>query len=609
MVDFDDTKTERRRFSPLSYLLGLSAKGGSLFILTVIVSGLSGIISVAPFYALYRLILLVGGGSGQNRELLRWGTFIAVAGLVYLLVFIASMMLSHLTAFRVLRDIRYSLAKKLLELPLGWFGKKTTGDVRKLFTEDVEKIELFIAHHVPDFIRGMVTPLTILVFLFSADWRLGLASLIPLVIAPFFIAMIYRSYNKDMPKYYSLLAKMNGTIIEYIRGMSVVRAFNRTAASFGDYKSSVDEYFSHWKMWTIRALRLYSGFNTGLEASAFCILAVGGPLFLAGAVEFQVFLIAMLLGPAYISSVKTIYLMTSHMSMNFQGAARIKEVLEAPALSEPSIPLRPGDRRIDFSGVSFAYEEEDAVSDLSFDVRPGTITALVGASGAGKTTAALLAARFYDPRTGVVRLGGAPYPSVGTKALMRSVSICFQEAQVFKGTIEENIRMGNRAASFQEVVRAARAARVHEFVEALPRGYKTEISGDRTLSGGQIQRIAIARAILKDSPVVILDEATSYADPENERLIQEALNELLGDKSVIVVAHRLKTLRHVDMIHVFERGRIVESGNFEELVDAGGTFSRLWASATEALEWSVLASDRGIRDENGKRTKIGGSVL
>ncbi len=609
MVDFDDTKTERRRFSPLSYLLGLSAKGGSLFILTVIVSGLSGIISVAPFYALYRLILLVGGGSGQNRELLRWGAFIAVAGLVYLLVFIASMMLSHLTAFRVLRDIRYSLAKKLLELPLGWFGKKTTGDVRKLFTEDVEKIELFIAHHVPDFIRGMVTPLTILVFLFSADWRLGLASLIPLVIAPFFIAMIYRSYNKDMPKYYSLLAKMNGTIIEYIRGMSVVRAFNRTAASFGDYKSSVDEYFSHWKMWTIRALRLYSGFNTGLEASAFCILAMGGPLFLAGAVEFQVFLIAMLLGPAYISSVKTIYLMTSHMSMNFQGAARIKEVLEAPALSEPSIPLRPGDRRIDFSGVSFAYEEEDAVSDLSFDVRPGTITALVGASGAGKTTAALLAARFYDPRRGVVRLGGAPYPSVGTKALMRSVSICFQEAQVFKGTIEENIRMGNRAASFQEVVRAATAARVHEFVEALPRGYKTEISGDRTLSGGQIQRIAIARAILKDSPVVILDEATSYADPENERLIQEALNELLGDRSVIVVAHRLKTLRHVDMIHVFERGRIVESGNFEELVDAGGTFSRLWASATEALEWSVLASDRGIRDENGKRTKIGGSVL
>ncbi len=580
--------------SPLGYLISLSRQGGWMLAATVVVAAASGILSVLPFYALYRLVALIQGGTAAASELARWGVFIAGAGLAYLVAFMGSMVLSHLAAFSVLRDIRYSLARKLLELPLGWFTKRTSGDTRKLFTEDVEKIELFIAHHIPDLIRGVVMPLTILGFLFMTDWRLGLTSLAPLVLAPFFMAMVFRSYNEDMPKYYALFAKMNGTIIEYIRGMSVVRAFNRTAESFGNYRNSVDEYFAMWKTWTVRALKIYSGFNTALESSAFFILAVGGPLYLAGSLEFPAFLIALVLGPAYVSSVKTVYFMMSHMSMNFQGVKRLREVLEAEPLSEPERPALPSDDRIAFSDVSFAYEEEDAVSGLSFVAAPGTITAFVGPSGAGKSTAALLAARFYDPREGSLRIGGLAYPEVGTKELMRRVSICFQESQLFKGTIEDNIRMGNRSASAADVRRAARAARAHDFIEALPRGYATEVSGDKTLSGGQIQRIAIARAMLKDSPVVVLDEATSYADPENERLIQEALNELLADKSVIVVAHRLKTLRRVDRILVFEGGRVVEAGTFDELEAAGGTFSRLWAGASSAVDWNVGAA-RGER--------------
>lgn len=581
------------RSSPLAYLLKMSSRGGVMMSLTVVVSLISGLLAVAPFYALYRLVALAVAETPDAAEMWRWGIFIAIAGLAYLAMYMGSMILSHLTAFSVLRDMRYSLARKLLDMPLGWFTKRTSGDTRKLFTEDVEKIELFIAHHIPDFIRGVVTPLTIVVFLFVADWRLGLASMAPLVLAPFFISMVFKSYEKDMPKYYELLAKMNGTIIEYIRGMSVVRAFNRTAASFGDYKASVDTYFSFWKLWTIRALPLYSGFNTALESGAFFILAVGGPLYLAGSLGFPAFLIAMLLGPAYVSSIKNVYFMMSYMTMNFQGVGRLRATLEEAPLPEPESPKLPKENRIVFSGVRFAYEEEDAVKDLSFEAKPGTITALVGPSGAGKTTAAMLAARFYDPKDGSVGLDGSAYPSIGTKELMRRVSIVFQESQLFKGTIEDNIRMGNKKASLADVRRAAKAARADEFIDALPKGYATEVSGDKTLSGGQIQRIAIARAILKDSPIVILDEATSYADPENERLIQEALNGLLGDRGVIVVAHRLKTLRHVDRILVFEGGTIVESGSFDELVAAGGTFARMWAGANEAVGWNVAAFSRG----------------
>ncbi|HEY9593636.1 MAG TPA: ABC transporter ATP-binding protein, partial [Spirochaetia bacterium] len=473
------------------------------------------------------------------------------------------------------------------ELPLGWFSRRTIGDTRKLFTEDVERVELFVAHHIPDIVRGVTVPLAILALLFYADWRLALVSMIPLTIAPLFLVRMYRGYDKDMARYYELLAKMNGTIIEYIRGMSVVRAFNRTASSFGDYRDSVSTYFAFWKRWTLRIIDEYGGFFTSLESGAFFILAAGGPLYLSGLIGLPAFLIALILGPAYVASVKPLYFMVNLMSMNLQGVTRIRAVLEEPILSEPAAPVLPAENRVLFSRVAFAYDEQNAVSDLSFEAPPGTITALVGPSGAGKTTAALLAARFYDPASGRLSLDGVPYPAIGTKELMRRVTICFQESQLFKGTIEENIRMGNRGASFAEVERAARAARAHEFIATLPEGYATRISGDRALSGGQIQRIAIARAILKGSPVVLLDEATSYADPENERLIQEALGELLRDRSVIVVAHRLRTLRHVDRILVFDGGRIVEKGGFDELVSAGGLFSRLWKSALSSVEWKV----------------------
>ena len=587
-----------KRSSPLRYLIKLSRRGGAALALSVILATISGVLAVLPFYALYRLIALVQAGA-PSVELWRWGMVIFQSALAFLAAYLLSMVFSHVAAFRVLRDLRYALARKLLELPLGWFNKRTTGDTRKLFTEDVEKIELFIAHHIPDITRGGVTPATILVFLFFVDWRLALASLIPLTLVPLFLGMVYGNYDKNMGKYYELLSRMNGTIVEYIRGMNVVRAFNRTAASFGGYKASVDEYFRFWKSWTLNIVNAYGGFSTALESGAFFILAIGGPLYLSGIVGLPAFLVALILGPAYVSSLKIVYFMMSSMSMNFQGVARVRAVLEASPLSEPMEPRLPRENRIVFSDVDFAYEDENAVAGLSFEARPGTITALVGPSGAGKTTAALLAARFYDPATGRVAMDGASYPEMGTREIMKRVSICFQESQLFKGTIEENIRMGNHEAGRAEVERAARAARAHGFIMELPDGYETRVSGDRSLSGGQIQRIAIARAILKDSPVVILDEATSYADPENERLIQEALNELLRDRSVVVVAHRLKTLKKVDRILVFDGGRIVESGSFDELVAKGGTFSRLWAGASAALEWNVAKFRAGAPAEEG----------
>lgn len=588
---------EKKEGAAFAYLLSLSSKGGWLFGLTILLSTASGVLAVFPFYAIYRMIdSLIGSGS-RPEALSSWGLWILVAGIAQLLSYTLSMIASHVTAFKILRDLRYAIARKILELPLGWFTKRTSGDTRKLFTEDVEKIELFIAHHIPDIIRAVVTPITTLVFLFGADWRLALVSMIPALLCPFALAPTFKNYNENMGEYYKLLGRMNGTIVEYIRGMSVVRAFNRTAASFGDYKESVHTYFNFWRGWTLRVLKAFGAFQTLLESGAFFILAVGGPLYLAGVVPLSAFLITLILGPAYVSSLKLLYFMSSHMSMNLQGVSRIREVLESPVLEEPLEHVKARGKASDtvvFDEVSFAYDQVDALTKVGFTAKSGTVTAFVGPSGAGKTTAALLAARFYDPASGSICIGGMPYPEVGTKELMRRVSICFQDSQLFKGTIEDNIRMGNQAAPFEKVVAAAKAARAHEFIEKLSDGYGTFVSGDRTLSGGQIQRVAIARAILKDSPVVIMDEATSYADPENERLIQEALNELLADRTVIVVAHRLKTLRHVDSIQVFEGGRIVESGTWDELASHGGVFARLLEGTESALEWNVANKEKEI---------------
>jgi ATP-binding cassette subfamily B protein IrtA len=574
------------------YLLSVSRRGGWLLVLTLAISAVSGVLSVLPFYGLFRLIsTLLEGGAGQEA-LSRWGFFILYSAAGQILVYALSMVFSHVTAYRILRDLRYALARKLLDIPLGWFTKQTSGDTRKLFTEDVEKIELFIAHHIPDITRAVATPATTFILLLSADWRLAVVSLIPLLLSPVFLVSVFRHYDRNMAEYYRLLARMNGTIIEYIRGMGVVRAFNRTASSFGNYRTSVNEYFEFWKNWTIRAMNGYGGFFTTLESGSLFILGIGGPLYLTGAITAPAFLITLILGPAYVSAFRLLFFMTNIMSMNLRGVSRLRAVLETPPLPEPWDAIVPAGEGIDFSKVCFGYDSAQVVSNLEFEARPGTITAFAGPSGAGKTTAALLAARFYDPTSGTIRMGKAPYPSVGTREILRRVSICFQESQLFRGTIEENIRMGNRTAPFADVERAARAARAHDFIAALPDGYSTVLSGDRSLSGGQVQRIAIARAILKNSPVVILDEATSYADPENERLIQEALNELLADRTVIVVAHRLKTLAHVDNILVFDDGRIVEQGRFDDLIAAGGTFARLWEGALAALEWNI-ADARG----------------
>ncbi len=574
------------------YLLSVSRRGGWLLVLTLAISAVSGVLSVLPFYGLFRLIsTLLEGGAGQEA-LSRWGFFILYSAAGQILVYALSMVFSHVTAYRILRDLRYALARKLLDIPLGWFTKQTSGDTRKLFTEDVEKIELFIAHHIPDITRAVATPATTFILLLSADWRLAVVSLIPLLLSPVFLVSVFRHYDRNMAEYYRLLARMNGTIIEYIRGMGVVRAFNRTASSFGNYRTSVDEYFEFWKNWTIRAMNGYGGFFTTLESGSLFILGIGGPLYLTGAVTAPAFLITLILGPAYVSAFRLLFFMTNIMSMNLRGVSRLRAVLETPPLPEPRDAIVPAGEGITFSKVCFGYDSAQVVSNLELEARPGTITAFAGPSGAGKTTAALLAARFYDPTSGTIRMGNAPYPSVGTREILRRVSICFQESQLFRGTIEENIRMGNRTAPFADVERAARAARAHDFIAALPDGYSTVLSGDRSLSGGQVQRIAIARAILKNSPVVILDEATSYADPENERLIQEALNELLADRTVIVVAHRLKTLAHVDNILVFDDGRIVEQGRFDDLIAAGGTFARLWEGALAALEWNI-ADARG----------------
>ena len=589
-------KTRIKRKTGIPRLIEIAGTKKWWLIVSMIMAVAASIAQFLPYLAVYIILkeLAVHAADVQllDKNLIwRWGFFSLGAVVFYGILTYASLMLSHIAAFNILYEMRVAISRKLARLPLGFFTKRASGEIKKIMSEDVERIELFVAHHIPDVTAAVVFPLLMLSYLFYADWRLALVVLLVFLLAIALQAsmMLRPKQKKQYADYHAALGRMNASIVEYVRGIQVVKVFSRSMDNFERLKGDIESFRDFCVVITRKFSLTYTGFLTILSSTILFLVPVAVVLLLkapsyAGYLP-TVFLFLILGGGMFFPLLKLLY-MSGYLNQNTLGVSLIDAILDKPEITEPEDTLRPKDGSVVFCDVTFAYDQKPVLKNVSFVAEAGSVTALVGPSGAGKSTIGMLTARFWDVSAGEIRIGGVPIKKIPTNDLMDHVAFVFQDNLLFFDTIEENIRMGNKTASFAAVVAAARAAQCHGFIETLENGYQTLVGeGGTYLSGGEQQRIALARAILKDAPIIVLDEATAYADPENEGKILAAFARLIKDKTVLVIAHRLSTITRADHILVIDDGLIKEQGLHVELVGQNGLYSRMWSTYTLSRQW------------------------
>lgn len=523
----------------------------------------------------------------------------AIATVIAFISRIWAFRISHIAAFKLEEIIRTQIAEHLARLPLGYVVTTGSGTIKKIVQDDVKELHAFVADSTPFIARAYSAPLITLIVLFVVDWRMTLATLAPAPIGLIFMRLAMQDHATERHAYDEANEKINGTVIEFVQGMQVVRTFDDGTTSFIRYSKSLDNFTQRVKAWTDKT-QLAGRLGFLIMASLptlLVVVTVGSWLMIQGTLDFPTLILFLLLSSGVMEALLPIMWLSQFINKSAAAAKCIAKVLAEPTLTEPEYPQQPSDTSIRFHDVTFSYGETDrlALENVNLCIKAGTVTALVGPSGAGKSTVAKLIPRFWDVDAGTVEIGGVDVRKMTTDTLMSQVSFVFQDTFLLYDTIAANIRLGRSDATDAEVEAAAKAAQAHDFILQLPQGYDT-IAGERgtRLSGGQKQRITIARAILQDNPIVILDEATAFADPENEALIQQAIASLTIGKTLVIVAHRLSTIINADQILVFDGGRIVESGTHQELVHANGLYARLWDNHRRAQDWGLRNSQLQI---------------
>jgi ATP-binding cassette subfamily B protein len=610
---------EKSRKTGMARLWELALRKKALVICACVLAVLSVALSFTPFIAIYHVIRelvsrIAGLAPPDTAYMLRLGALAAGGAAASIALYFAALMCSHIAAFSTLYRLKLEFTAHIAALPLGVHSANSPGKLRKVVDENIEKLEGFIAHQLPDLAGSSAMPALTLVILFAFDWRLGLASFIP-IIAAYLIQMAAMGGKRAklfIEKYQNSLEDMNNASVEYVRGISVVKAFNQTIFSFRKFHETIVNYGHFVKNYTL-SFEKHMAIFVVIINHAYLFLIPVIILLSRGAPDYAAFAFVPVFYLIFSFSLGASFTKLLYVSQNGRMIAesidRMDKVLNTPPLPETAAPKTTAEYSVSFEDVTFYYGGEGgevrsklappaassppapappALSKVSFTARQGEVTALAGPSGSGKSTIAHLIPRFYDAAEGAVKIGGVDIRDMTSEYLMSIVGFVFQDVFLFKQSIADNILIGNRNAPREQVVAAARAAQCHEFIERLPQGYDTVIgSGGVHLSGGERQRIVIARAILKNPPILVLDEATAFADPENERNIQTALSELMKGKTVIIIAHRLSTVRGADKIIVVDKGRIAEEGRHDALAASGGCYSRMWEQYTGALDWNL----------------------
>ena len=593
-----------KKDSELSKMFQYAGNRHWLTVLGMILAGLSTVLSMIPFVCIWFVVrdllnALTAGDISLTTHSTTYAWAAASFSVLSILLYFIALCCAHLAAFHTATNMKKAAMHHIVTLPLGYFSQNASGRLRKIIDDNAGLTENFLAHQLPDLTGAVVMPIAVIILIFIFDWRLGLCCLVPLAISVFFLKQMMGGDNAHfMEGYMTALETMNKEAVEYIRGIPVVKVFQQTVYSFKNFHAAIEEYEKYASGYALKCRIPLTGFNVALNGTFVLLIPVAGMILagVSGQASYQDvlldFLFYSLFTPVCTTMMNRVMFASEQLMAAKSAVTRIEDILQEQPLAKPSktSSKRPTDASVSFEHVSFVYPgtTEKALDDITFEVPEGKTVALVGASGSGKSTAAKLIPRFFDVTEGRILVGGADVRDIDKQTLMSKIAFVFQNTKLFKDTLLENIRAARPSATREEVLKAADAAQCTEIIARLPQGLNTVVgNGGTYLSGGENQRIALARAVLKDVPIIILDEATAFADAENEHQIQLAFEKLTKGKTVLMIAHRLSTIQNADLILVFDNSKIIERGTHESLLSANGKYASMWNDYQTSIRWKV----------------------
>ena len=587
-------KKKTEKFDHMKLINDYAGSYKNLITLGKLIAAISAVLSLIPFYDLWKIIKTAINGEELSKiKAYAWQAVILTV--LSLFVYIAALFCTHIAAFRVQANMRSRLMRRIITLPLGVFDEDGTGKIRRIVNDSTAATETFIAHNLPDKVVAAVTPVGLMVLIFAFNWKIGIICLIPALIGfVCMMSMMGKGMQEKMAEYQNALADMSGEATEYVRGIPVVKTFGQTVYSFKHFKASIDNYGKWTTDYTLMLRKPMIGFMTCINAIFAFIVFAAFMVTKDGTSQSDILNIMyyIIVTPLItVALTKVAYSGEAEMTL-VDAMKRVESVMAIEPLTESGGQNVPKDNSIELKNISYRYKDatRDAVSNVSLKIKQGEHVAFVGPSGSGKTTIAELIARFFDVTDGEILIGDTDIRKVSQKSLMDRVSFVFQDSRLIKTSILDNVRMAKPDASEEEVLEALKKAQCMDIIDKLPEGIHTVIGEKGTyLSGGEQQRITIARAVLKDAQILILDEATAFADPDNEAKVQAAFDELAKDKTLIMIAHRMSTVMNADRIFVLDKGSLVESGNHEELMNQNGLYRKLFDEYTKSIEWKVGA--------------------